>query len=282
MKSIILCADDYGQNTVISQAIIELLKKKRLSATSCMTNSYYWLSHAKWLAPVSDQADIGLHFNLTEGKPLSKGFGDFKPVSDLIIQAYLRRLKQAAIETELYAQLDQFVAGMGREPDFIDGHQHIQQLPVIRDAILRVYEKRLQKTGCYLRCVSDPSALTRFRDSGYLKTVIVQLCGAAAFKKAVIKQNIPHNSSFAGFYDFAEGKNYPTLFPTFLDLIKDRGLIMCHPGLEATTDEDPIAQARFFEYTYFSSDQFMEDCTKREITLGRFNHGDQDIPSSSI
>ncbi len=67
MKSIILCADDYGQNASISQAIVELLKLKCLSAVSCMTTSPHWFSQASWLLPYKDYVDIGLHFNLTHG-----------------------------------------------------------------------------------------------------------------------------------------------------------------------------------------------------------------------
>lgn len=274
MKRIILCADDYGQNTAISQAIITLLKKNRLSATSCMTTSYYWLSHAKWLQALSlqDKPDFGLHFNLTEGKPQSDDFGlDFPPIVDLILKAYLRRLNQADIEAELHAQLDQFVAGIGREPDFIDGHQHVHQLPVIRDALFAVYEKRLRKSNCYIRNVFDKKSFLRMTKSGYSKMVFIQLCGAFAFKKELIKRQIPHNSSFAGVYDFKDAKKYSTLFPEFINQIKDNGIIMCHPGFNAEAQEDPIADSRPLEYHYFQSDAFLEDCLAGRVTLSQFN-----------
>lgn len=66
MKRIILCADDYGQNDVISQAILNLIKKKRLTAVSCMVAGVDWARHAAMLAKVQDQIDVGLHVNLTE------------------------------------------------------------------------------------------------------------------------------------------------------------------------------------------------------------------------
>ena len=138
MKSIILCADDYGQNQAISQAIIELIKNDRLSATSCMTNSPLWPQHATWLSPLRSRADMGLHFNLTEGVPLSdrlKNAHGFMPLSKLIIRAYWRLLNAAAIEEEFIAQLEAFRAAMGAYPDFIDGHQHVQQLPIISKII---------------------------------------------------------------------------------------------------------------------------------------------------
>lgn len=271
MKHIILCADDYGQNTSISQAIIELISIKRLSATSCMTNSYYWLTHAQWLKPFEDQIDIGLHFNLTEGESLTKSPSfDQVSLSDLILKAYLQQLNKVEIEAELHAQIDQFEAGIGRSPDFIDGHQHIHQLPVIRDVILSVYDKRLRFSRCYIRCVNNPAALLRVTASGYVKTCIVQLLGSFTFKRALMKRQIPHNSSFSGFYDFGDAKKYPSLFPQFVKQVADQGLIMCHPGGVATVSKDAIADSRTQELDYFKSDAFSEYCLSNQMTLGRF------------
>lgn len=272
MKHIILCADDYGQNAAISQAIIELIKKNRLSATSCMTNSYYWLSQAKWLEPYKDRVDIGLHINFTEGKPLTKKFGNnFLSLSTLITKAYLKNLDQKAIEDEIHAQIDQFFSGIGKLPDFIDGHQHIQQLPVIRDAILNVYESRLRQSHCYVRSVNNPATLLCFGASGYLKTLIIQLCGSFAFKKTLIKHHIPHNTSFEGFYDFASARNYPNLFPQFIEHSVDKGIIMCHPGLVAE-GQDSIGMSRYFEYQYFLSDQFEATCKASHVQWTRFRY----------
>src|SRR5205085_3946565 len=110
-KRIVLCADDYGQAPAISEGIINLLQNNRLSATSCMVNTIYWEDHAKWLAPFRQQKDIGLHFNLTEGKPLSREYkkiqGDtFQPLYKVMMLAFMRSLSQPAIEAELHAQLD--------------------------------------------------------------------------------------------------------------------------------------------------------------------------------
>src|SRR5580693_851904 len=116
MKYIILCADDYGQTCAISQAIIDLLKSRRLTAISCMVTSSGWPLHAPWLIPYKNQVDIGLHFNLTEGKG---------PLSLLLLKSHLRQLHKHTIRAELNTQLDQFISAMGVLPDFIDGHQHV-------------------------------------------------------------------------------------------------------------------------------------------------------------
>lgn len=275
MKRIILCADDYGQNTAISQAIIELMEKNRLSATSCMTTLPDWQIHAKGLEPFKTQKDIGLHFNLTEGRPLSEAFrntygSELIPLSKLIIRAYLRQLDQAAIEAECLSQLNRFEAVMGRMPDFIDGHQHVHQFPVVRDVIFAVYEKYLRQAGSYVRCVKDNQAFLRIKDSAYFKGMMIQLTGAYIFKQQLIKRKIPHNSSFTGVYQFNQNLNYAAEFPSFLNQIQDQGLIMCHPGLSIST-QDTIAESRHQEYLYFASDQFIQDCQAQQIILTRFH-----------
>src|SRR5207253_5580574 len=103
--------------------------------------------------------DIGLHFNLTEGKPLSREYkkiqGDtFQPLYKVMMLAFMRSLSQPAIEAELHAQLDRFEEQMGYLPDHIDGHQHIHQFPVIRSAIAKVYDERLRANNTYIRLIS--------------------------------------------------------------------------------------------------------------------------------
>ncbi len=259
MKHIILCADDYGQNADISQAIIALIQQSRLSATSCLTTFSHWKMHAKWLEPFKNQIDIGLHFNLTEGKlcriPASS-------LGKLLLFSQLRFISQQKIEEELHAQLDQFESEMKMPPRFIDGHQHVHQFPVIRDALLSVYEKRLWQHPVYFRCTD--SAITDF------KNLIIQFSGARAFKKKLIAKKIPHNASFLGIYNFASPQ-FEKTFQKFLSEISEGGLIMCHPGLKNNEmNSDKIAQSRGGEFHYLSSQQFVEDCKKFEAELTRF------------
>lgn len=282
MKSITLCADDYGQNTAISQAIIALLKEKKLSATSCMTTTPQWLAQAVWLVPIKDQVDIGVHFNLTHGQPLSPAFiaiqgASFPSLLTLLRKSYLRQLDKTAILAEFHAQLDQFIAGVGRMPDFIDGHQHVHQFPVIRDLFLTLYNERLRQHACYIRCVNDSTAWLRVNEDAYIKRSVIQLCGASIFKQQLMRGKIPHNCSFSGIYDFAHAIDYPKLFPRFLQQSLDGGLIMCHPGLASSQEGDEIGESRAKEYHYFQSEQFIAACQQNKISIVRFSK--ETIPS---
>lgn len=266
-KRIVLCADDYGQALAISQGILALIKQDRLTATSCLVTSPHWVEHAKWLLPFKNKADIGLHFNLTEGQALSSVYSAtytrFYSVNQLLMLAFLRRLNQAAIEAECHAQIDQFEAAMGCLPDYVDGHQHVHQFPVIRDALLNVYEQRLRQHGAYVRLANEVPDMCP-------KKLIIYASGAGAMSKQLKKRNIPHNPSFAGIYSFHEAHEYPVYFAEFLQKVGDRGLIMCHPGLETVELDDPIGAARVKEYDYFSGPLFIEECERRSIELTRF------------
>ncbi len=82
----------------------------------------------------------GLHFNLTEGRPLSREllrvWGRFPTLPKLIARAHLSALPRAALRAEFDAQFDAFVAATGAPPRFVDGHQHVHHLPVVRNVVL--------------------------------------------------------------------------------------------------------------------------------------------------
>jgi len=273
-KSIVLCADDYGQAPAISQGIIHLLQQERLSAVSCMVNMDDWPEHAKWLLPFQQKMDIGLHFNLTLGKPLSAEYrkrhgGQFSSLGKVLCLACLHSFSQAAIEAELHAQIDRFQEQLGFLPSHLDGHQHIHQFPVIREAIVRVHEERLRAGNAYVRLISGRLVPRDFIQ--HFKKVVVHAAGSAAMKKLLVARNIPHNPSFAGIYAFGLAANYPAFFSQFLQALGENGLIMCHPGLLERQARDSIARARYEEYRYLAGEQFIEACRAGGVAIKRFN-----------
>lgn len=269
-KRIVLCADDYGQAPAISQGIVNLMKYGRLSATSCLVNSTYWLDHAKLLIPLK-ALSIGLHFNLTHGRPLSEAFANeygesFPTLPFLLSRAVSRQLKKDVIAAEFEAQIDRFVDGLGELPSFVDGHQHVHQFPVIRDAFIRVYKRRLANEAISVRLVNErlqPGDL--FNN---FKKLIILACGTRSFKKLLEKHHIPHNETFAGIYPLdTASENYREWFIKFLRDSEDGTVIMCHPGLASDDFNDPIAASRYNEYRYLFGDHFMQDCYAQNATL---------------
>lgn len=262
MKQIILCADDFGLNQGISQGILKLVHMGRLSAVSCMTNRDDFSKNAEALLSFKSTIQIGLHFNLTEGLLLSepgKPCFDFKK---LLLGTQLRCISPQWIARELGAQMNRYIEIMGAYPGFIDGHQHIHQLPIIRDVILKYYQQNLQDKGIRIRSTYPAVTLPKYR----LKAKIMDATGGKTFHSLLKQNKILHNSWFSGVYDFSTLCSYRDVFKQWLNKAKSDTLIMCHPG-EGNHPDDVIQAARLQEMTYFLSDAFLMDCDTYQVSL---------------
>ena len=139
-RMLALCADDFGLTPGISAGIAELARARRLTAVSCITNSPHWAKAATRLEGLPATVEVGLHFNLTEGRPLSRHLRKRWPSSSglaaLILRAHLGLLPRRALSSEAHAQLAAFIVARGVPPQFIDGHQHVHHLPGVRELLL--------------------------------------------------------------------------------------------------------------------------------------------------
>ena len=68
----VLTADDYALTPGVSAGILDLLEAGRIAAAGAMTNRPHWRSGAAVFGQFSGAADLGLHFNLTCGIPLTR------------------------------------------------------------------------------------------------------------------------------------------------------------------------------------------------------------------
>src|ERR1700704_1628518 len=145
-RRIWLCADDYGLAEGVNRAIRDLIDRGRLNATSVMVvGSAIGRDEVAALQDVaakSPRCAIGLHATLTAPfRPLTIHFrptdgGMFLAFPKLLRSGLLRRLDPEMIHAELMVQLAAFSELFGRTPDFVDGHQHAQLFPQVRDAFL--------------------------------------------------------------------------------------------------------------------------------------------------
>jgi predicted glycoside hydrolase/deacetylase ChbG (UPF0249 family) len=257
LKKIIICADDFGYSPGICEGILKLLCMKRLSAVSCMVNIPYFSQYAQELVSLKEQAHIGLHINLTEGTFLSQPNEPCFSLPELLFKTHARLISTSFIEQELREQLERFIQLTGTWPDFIDGHQHVHQLPVVRDVLVRLYESFLREHKVFVRATCPLISLTSY----YIKSKVLASTGGRALTAALNQHDIAHNECFAGIYDFSAKVPYRDLFCQWLQLAVPNTLIMCHPG-EGLLQTDVIAQARLIEMAYFSSELFPEDCSR--------------------
>ncbi len=274
MTRIWLCADDYAISPAVSRGIRDLVARGRLNATSVMvlTPSF---SQAEADALKALNADgrhvaIGLHVTLTAPfRPLSNGFhplyhGAFLSLPHMFRAAMFRRLHPDQLATEIARQLQAFIAAFGRPPDFIDGHQHVQLLPQVRDAVLRVAAE-LAPNAWLRQCGRAPGRKRTVADpKGLLLDVM-----SVGFRNRAARRGMRTNPAFAGTYDFRPDADFAALFPTFLEGLPDGALVMCHPGfVDAELQRlDPLTTLREREYAYFSGESFPRLLADRGMTL---------------
>lgn len=261
-----LCADDFGLSESISNAIIELVKQQRLSSVSCITNAGHFPAAAGALQPHRARIETGLHFNLTEGRPLSSALSAHWPllptVGKLILRSHFGAVPRAAIEQELHAQWQKFYDVFGTEPDFIDGHQHVHDLPVIRDLVIA----RAQ-TQQKLPWIRNTGTLA---GPGYgFKRAVIKLTGGMQLQRKLHTHKLFSNRMLLGVYDF-KLLNYRRLMQRWLGhLPASGGLIFCHPGLISSPSENAgMALCRASEFNYFASKEFMQDLHSAHVRLG--------------
>ncbi|MFX7605201.1 ChbG/HpnK family deacetylase, partial [Acinetobacter baumannii] len=72
----------------------------------------------------------------TEFSPLRRGLWP------LIGASLAHRLDASALRDEIATQCALFEDATGRAPDYVDGHQHVHQLPQIREALVEVLVAR--------------------------------------------------------------------------------------------------------------------------------------------
>ncbi|KRR19473.1 hypothetical protein CQ14_16735 [Bradyrhizobium lablabi] len=274
-RRIWLCADDYGLAEGVNRAIRDLISRGRLNATSVMVVGpaigRAEVAALQEVAAKSPRCAIGLHATLTAPfRPLTMHFrpvdgGLFLPFPKLLRAGLLRRIDKGLIEDELLAQLATFKELFGRAPDFVDGHQHAQLFPGVRDG--------------FLRAVKEAAPDAWVRQGGRLKP-LGQRLGApkalvldvlsAQFRKRATSAKIPFNPAFAGAYDFSSAPDFGVLMGQFLEGLPEGGLVMCHPGFvdETLRSLDPLTTQREAEHAYLASDLFATLLAANKVTLG--------------
>jgi predicted glycoside hydrolase/deacetylase ChbG (UPF0249 family) len=273
-RRIWLCADDYGLSPGVNRGIRNLIARGRLNATSVMVvgpaigkDEVEALDAA---ASENPRCGIGLHATLTAPfhpltmhfKPLEGGL--LLPFAKLLRAGLLRRLDVEIIGAELGAQIAAFMEKFGRAPDFVDGHQHVQLFPQVRDAFLAAVKQAAPKA--WVRQGGRHQPLTQ--RLGSPKALLLDVL-SAQFRRRASRANIAFNPAFAGAYDFSQNPDFEELMKQFLDGLPEGGLIMCHPGFvdDILVGLDPLTAQREREYAFLAGDGFPRLLAANNVTL---------------
>lgn len=273
-RRIWLCADDYGISPGVNRAILDLIAQGRLNATSVMVvGTAIGRDDAQALiaaASGSPRCAIGLHATLTAPfHPLTTAFrpveGEmFLPLPKMLRTSLLHQLDAEMIRAEIDAQIAAFVALFGRPPDYVDGHQHVQLFPQVRDAVIGA--------------VTAAAPQAWLRQCGRIQPLMQRLAMPKAllldvlstgFRRRAAAAGLAVNPAFAGAYDFTRPADFAALMAAFLDGLPEGGLVMCHPGFvdDVLVNLDPLTDQREREYAFLASDGFTAMLAEKGVRL---------------
>lgn len=253
-------------NKGINEGVIELAGMRRLSAIGCMTLAPAFEADAARLRGMN--VDLGVHLNFTE--PLGQP-GLYMPLSTLIARAYARSLDTARVARQIERQLDVFENAMGRAPDFIDGHQHVHQLPQIRTALFGVLARRYAGTAPWLRC-SAPGRLDGLPAGLRWKAHVIGALGAYSFARQAAAAHLRTNRRLLGVYGFQGGADaYAGLLPMWLRNACHGDLLMCHPAKpDGQAQAQGMAAQRMAEYQVLARPALTEWLLHNGLRITRY------------
>ena len=274
-KGIILCADDFAFNQGVSSGIVALAEQGRISATSVMVLSPRWAGDAALLHDLRDRVDVGLHLDWTSDFAKASGHG--RSLGMAMIRAasgaFGHGAAKVATRGVIERQLDAFERHWKAAPDFVDGHQHVQQFAGLREALVEILTSRYGCTGersatrvgalPYLRISRAPAGQADF------KARVIAAMGADALEKIAADAGLACSAALFGIHDFAgDGARYARLMARWMEAAPARCIIMCHPAQSAAAD-DPIGPARVREFSYLRGSDFAATLTRTGVKLVR-------------
>jgi hypothetical protein len=213
-------------------------------------------SEGRQLKPFLGRADIGLHFTLTAERT----------IGGVAWEAHVHPPPLARVISELEKQVSKFADVIGSPPDYIDGHQHVHVLPVVRDAVVQV----AKRIGAYVRSTRDPIGFAMFRRPGALESIYL---ARAARKLAASARGagVPANRGFRGVRTFRERDPFRTLFRRMIKNAGEGCLVMCHPGYAdpVLAERDPVQKVREEELRYLAGPEFPRDLAEEGVVLSR-------------
>jgi predicted glycoside hydrolase/deacetylase ChbG (UPF0249 family) len=187
-----ITADDWGLSPAINQGILALAKNGTIRRVSLMSNCQYLTDGLDELKRVPG-IQLGLHFNLTYGKPLTPRYQPLPPGKFLLRWITKKKQVLPSLRTELKAQLDKLTS-LGIQPAYFDGHHHIHTVPGLLDRIADLVKAAGIKT---VRLPYDPD----LKFSPKMPLLIFSLLTQSAIKKHGFKTMIVFYPKLIHFQD---------------------------------------------------------------------------------
>ena len=274
---IVACADDFGLNAEVDDAIIDLVSRRRLTAVGALVDGPQIHQRALTLAGL--EADVGLHLNFTETWSDTPPAPWVMPWRNLVLKSYLGLLNAQQVNLAIEHQLDQFEAIFKRPPDFVDGHLHVHQLPGSRQPLLSILKRRYANHLPWLRDTRPHLSVSKAMPLWQrFKAQVIGFLGARALINEAAKLNFKSNQGFVGAYDFSRPHPpFDQMLKMWLPTLKTGGLLMMHPSKQVLNN-DPMGPSRVQEFTLLASPTWPELLAQNDCKLIRLSQIRSSLP----
>jgi len=137
LRRLIVNADDFGMTPGVSAGILLARRHGIVTSTTVLVTAD--IDRDQLAAALDSGLGLGIHLNLTLGKPLTRAPSlvdtDGRFVRDARRAAARAEMKE--VESEIEAQLERFVALTRRAPTHLDTHHHVGLYPPVGEVLLR-------------------------------------------------------------------------------------------------------------------------------------------------
>ena len=247
MNRIYITVDDCGLSRSVNSAVTDLAANGCISATGLLV----WRQASEEAAvslrsPDCRRLQVGLHLDLGS---LTGPEGTDGRLASLIAACYSGRLRPQVAKALVSAQLQRFEDLMDRAPAFIDGHQHVHQLPVVRQVLVQEIMRRYGPRPPWLRITAPP--VERRIPRG--KQDVIFALGGRALRALAARHKLPMSRRLLGVYDFTgTADDYSRRLQGWMAHDRPGDVLMCHPAV-GPTEGDPHSDARRIEYAVLSA-----------------------------
>jgi len=316
-RLVALHADDLGMNPAVTDGIFQAFQQGLLTSTSLLSNAPDAARALdRWRQLEADRAagtlpslvrrqrlhdprqpfDLGIHLNLTQGRPLTAGrypaeLLDARGCFPSIFSLFHRLRKggaglAAAVQDELTCQV-QFMLDRGQRPTHLNGHQYIEMLPVAGPMVEWLLETFHIPT---VRVAWEPSWWSSFLWPGISTTQWllggVKKMYAGRFGHRMLAREVFFADAFLG--TMTAGTMSLETVRAFLATRRDFQLaeIGMHPAAAAAEKaapadgwSDPLAHLRPRELDLLCSAELEELLVRSDCRLGRLGSIPQSLES---
>jgi hopanoid biosynthesis associated protein HpnK len=283
MRLLIVNADDFGLTAGVNRAIIEAHTRGIVTSATLMANTPAFDDAAR-LAKEHSSLGVGLHFNITQGRPVADASrvssllddrGEFLGTTTALARRLIAgRLKVVEIALELRAQIEKALDA-GLRLTHVDSHKHSHALPQICEAMALT----MREYG--INAARLPREAWRFDRAAKSFKLIAQSAGAFGLAQlcrigeARLKRLNVRTPDF--FFGVARTGFWTKEW--LIDLIErlpeGSSELMCHPGYdddELSHVKTRLRQSRVNELRLLADPDVMAKLKERDVRLINFSN----------